>query len=84
MEHRSDYLTTRAVAHVDHSIHARHCFDYLRQSLLCLADTNLEPYNYTLNGVTGWGKKTCRDSDSVFAFANSWGGSQYASKRIGD
>ena len=80
-EHGLGHSQTRALAHTDHSVHARHCFDYLRQSLLCLADTNLEPYNYTLDGVTGWGQKTCRSVDSVFAFANSWGGSKYANKR---
>ena len=82
IEHTNDHNALRGISHqdhTDHSVHARHCFDYLRQSLLCLADTNLEPYNYTLDGVTGWGRKTCRDSDAVFVFSNEWGGGKYAS-----
>ncbi len=46
---------------------------------MCAADTNLEDYNYTLDGVTGWGPKYCRDYDGVVEFANRWGTSKYAS-----
>ncbi|RAK95912.1 uncharacterized protein BO80DRAFT_312700, partial [Aspergillus ibericus CBS 121593] len=50
--------------------HVRHCFDYLRQSLMCSADTNLEPVTKDLKGVTGWGfTRTCRDLDSVKRWA---------------
>lgn len=50
--------------------HVRHCFDYLRQSLMCSADTNLELVDKDLKGVTGWGfERTCRDYDSVKAWA---------------
>lgn len=46
--------------------HVRHCFDYLRQSLMCAVDTNLEPVDMTLGGSTGWGTtKTCRDFGAV-------------------
>ncbi|KAG8531256.1 uncharacterized protein KY384_004614 [Bacidia gigantensis] len=50
--------------------HLRHCFDYLRQSFMCLADTNLEPVNFDLGGVTGWKfERTCRDFESVKRWA---------------
>ncbi|KAJ5223906.1 hypothetical protein N7468_008448 [Penicillium chermesinum] len=40
--------------------HVRHCLDYLRQSVMCAADTNLEPVvNELASGgdlfTTGWG-----------------------------
>jgi hypothetical protein len=47
--------------------HLRHCFDYIRQSLMCAADTNVEPMNKELKGVTGWGfTRQCRSYDAVF------------------
>ncbi|KAK4695118.1 hypothetical protein P7C71_g2573, partial [Lecanoromycetidae sp. Uapishka_2] len=50
--------------------HLRHCFDYLRQSLMCMADTNLEPVDFALGGVTGWSfERTCRDFEAVKEWA---------------
>ncbi|KAJ5552669.1 hypothetical protein N7494_002047 [Penicillium frequentans] len=58
------------MSHMTDPHHVRHCFDYLRQSLMCSADTNLEPVTKELKGVTGWGfTRTCRDLDSVKAWA---------------
>ncbi|KAF2123208.1 hypothetical protein BDV96DRAFT_15554 [Lophiotrema nucula] len=56
-----------ASAHEDVSpAHMRHCIDYLRQSIMCAADSNLEPVNEELGGVTGWGsERTCRDFDAL-------------------
>jgi hypothetical protein len=48
---------------------------------MCNADTNLEPYDYRLDGVTGWVGKECRDYGAVVEFANQWGGSKWASDR---
>ncbi|KAI1262687.1 hypothetical protein F5Y18DRAFT_149700 [Xylariaceae sp. FL1019] len=46
--------------------HIRHCFDYIRQALMCSADTSLEPVDLVLGGVTGWnGTHICRDFSSV-------------------
>ena len=57
--------------------HLRHCFEYLRQSLICLADTNLEKLNYTTRGVSGWQTdRTCRNFDGVRAWAEEWGKSR--------
>lgn len=50
--------------------HLRHCFDYLRQSLMCAADTNLEPVDLELGGVTGWKfQRTCRNFEAVKEWA---------------
>ncbi|KAI8627284.1 hypothetical protein F5Y19DRAFT_477498 [Xylariaceae sp. FL1651] len=50
--------------------HIRHCFDYVRQSIMCSADVTLEPVDLALGGVTGWdGKHICRDFGSVTAWA---------------
>ncbi|KAI1802782.1 hypothetical protein F4811DRAFT_527925 [Daldinia bambusicola] len=55
---------TEEVAH-----HSAHCFDYLRQSIMCSADTNLEGES---EYGPGWGSKhECVDYDAVLAWANS-------------
>lgn len=54
--------------------HIRHCFEYLRQSLICLADSNLENMNYTARGVSGWQtERTCRNIEKLTDWANDWG-----------
>jgi hypothetical protein len=54
--------------------HIRHCFEYLRQSLICLADSNLEEMNYTTYGVSGWQtERTCRDFELLKSWADDWG-----------
>ncbi|KAH6628098.1 hypothetical protein F5144DRAFT_594191 [Chaetomium tenue] len=53
--------------------HIRHCIDYLRQSIMCNADTNLEPIDSDLNGVTGWGfPRKCRDIVRLIGWAQKW------------
>ncbi|KAI1505679.1 hypothetical protein F5X99DRAFT_367356 [Biscogniauxia marginata] len=50
--------------------HMRHCFDYLRQSLTCAADTTLEPIDPVLGGVTGWGNaRLCRNYSELVGWA---------------
>ncbi|KAK5657370.1 hypothetical protein OQA88_2940 [Cercophora sp. LCS_1] len=57
---------TKEIAH-----HSAHCFDYLRQSIMCAADTNLEGKTET---GPGWGSKhTCKDYDAVVKWANENG-----------
>ncbi|CAG8971171.1 hypothetical protein HYALB_00010171 [Hymenoscyphus albidus] len=42
--------------------HVKHCIEYMRQALMCNADTTLEPIDDELGGVTGFGnKRKCRD-----------------------
>ncbi|KAF2972112.1 hypothetical protein GQX73_g1417 [Xylaria multiplex] len=57
---------TEEVAH-----HSVHCFDYLRQSIMCAADTNLEG---DTEAGPGWGSDhQCADYDAVLAWANEHG-----------
>ena len=58
--------------HVDPS-HVRHCFDYLRQTIMCNADTNLEIIDWQIGGSTGWGfERQCRDYDKIVDWAERW------------
>ena len=53
--------------------HVRHCFDYLRQALMCAADTNLEPVDYQLGGATGFGyERKCRNFQAVKDWSDRW------------
>ncbi|PSN75083.1 hypothetical protein BS50DRAFT_480838, partial [Corynespora cassiicola Philippines] len=53
--------------------HARHCFDYLRQSIMCAADSNIEPIVNELNGISGWGnQRVCRDFEGLAEWAERW------------
>lgn len=50
--------------------HTEHCFDYIRQSLMCAADSALEKRNDTIGGVTGWGTShQCRDFSALQEWA---------------
>ncbi|KAI0855709.1 hypothetical protein F4860DRAFT_495537 [Xylaria cubensis] len=56
--------------------HIRHCFDYLRQALMCAADTNLEVLNQDTHLTNGWDQpKLCRDYEQVFAWAEQFANS---------
>lgn len=58
---------------VKNSHHVTHCFDFLRQCVECSADTNIEPVNWDLGGVTGWGfERVCGDFDAVKKYAEEW------------
>lgn len=51
--------------------HLEHCFDYLRQSILCCGDTALEGREASqgsdMPGTAGWGvQHVCKDWNSVF------------------
>ena len=47
-------------------LHVRHCFEYLRQSLICLVDSNLEIMNYTVRGISDWqNERTCRNYNEL-------------------
>ncbi|KAL4887399.1 hypothetical protein BJY04DRAFT_212436 [Aspergillus karnatakaensis] len=52
--------------------HMRHCFDYLRQSLMCASDSTFEPVDPKLGGVTGWGtERVCRDYAELRVWAEA-------------
>lgn len=58
------------------SDHIRHCFDYLRRSVMCAADTNLEVVSRENHTTNGWGQeKICRDYKSVVEYAELWANS---------
>ena len=56
-----------SVTHSRH--HAGHCLEYLRQALICAADSTIEPGNTTTKHVTGLGvMHECRDFDGLVAW----------------
>lgn len=60
-------------------IHLNHCFDYLRQAVMCSADMSLEKARIDEHGklelaVDGWGvEHKCRSWDAVETFATKHG-----------
>ncbi|MCJ1330825.1 hypothetical protein MMC10_007512 [Thelotrema lepadinum] len=53
--------------------HVRHCFDFLRQNIMCAADTNFEPVDPVTGGTRGYGEeKVCRDFEGVKRWAGKW------------
>ena len=55
--------------------HSAHCIDYLRQSIMCAADTNLEGET---EAGPGWGSvHECADYDAVLAWANEHGAQRW-------
>lgn len=71
---KSDSTSMQGRGSPDHhhsSAHARHCFDYLRQALICASDTTLERLQSDSRGelpsVNGWGTlHQCRNHEEVF------------------
>ena len=54
--------------------HARHCFDFLRQAVMCAGDTAIEYEDPTRNGITGVGSThQCVDYDRIFAWSEEQG-----------
>ncbi|KAI0381219.1 hypothetical protein F5Y04DRAFT_256027, partial [Hypomontagnella monticulosa] len=73
---RHGYWAARDQIEPDHFAqpgHIRHCIDYIRQSIMCNADTNLEPIDPDLGGVTGFGfTRKCRDIVRLIGWAEKW------------
>lgn len=73
---RSGYFAARA-GNLDevNAGHLAHCWDYLRQAIMCAGDTTLEwlhapPDNI---GSTGWGyQHTCKDYGALFTYAERY------------
>jgi len=58
---------------LDRGRHAGHCFEYLRQSLMCAADATIEPAGEAGGGFLGWGfRRQCRDYDELGEWAEEW------------
>lgn len=55
---------------LEQSRHMDHCFDYLRQGIMCAGDTTLEwPKEGSKGVVDGWGvTHQCRDWDDIVEF----------------
>lgn len=56
-----------------HSIHFKHCVEYLRQVLMCTPDLTLEIQDPVLKAVEGFGvEHTCKDWDDLTTFVTEW------------
>lgn len=50
--------------------HLVHCWEYLRQAIMCSADTTLEWIGPDETGTTGWGyEHSCKDFGAIHAWA---------------
>ncbi|KAI0882873.1 uncharacterized protein GGS22DRAFT_195606 [Annulohypoxylon maeteangense] len=68
-----------ADSHSLHGSHSLHCFDYLRESIICSADSALEPFRSPFdggtqgNGVDGFGSvHQCRDFKQLFDWSEKF------------
>lgn len=62
----------RTHTHDAHNAHLLHCFDYLRQGIMCAADSTLELVDVDGTSTDGWGSThECRDFDALFEWAES-------------
>lgn len=60
-----------------HTVHTNHCFDYLRQAILCNSDMTLEGRTVLENtkGTDGFGHAhVCRNHDQVVLWAEKYAG----------
>jgi len=58
---------------LDRAAHTAHCFEYLRQSLMCSADSTVEPAGRRVGGFLGWGfPRPCRDYGELKEWAERW------------
>ena len=58
---------------IDRAPHASHCFEYLRQALMCSADSSIEPAGKRIEGFLGWGfQRQCRDYGGLMDWAEKW------------
>jgi hypothetical protein len=52
------------------SDHLVHCMEYLRRTIMCAADTTLEPFKTEHAGVDGFGTvHQCRDYNQLYNWA---------------
>lgn len=53
----------------NHFEHVSHCFDYIRQAVLCNSDTALEWIPLHQQNIDGWGfEHRCRNFDEVYRY----------------
>ena len=51
---KDDYVSVNSLRRSFYIGYIHHFFDYLRQALMCSADSTLEARNESIGGVTGW------------------------------
>ena len=62
-------LQEQEIGHMVAPAHVRHCVDFLRQSLMCHADTTLEIEDEAVGGVKGFGvRHECVDWAGLIAW----------------
>ena len=70
------YDTWNETQHSHMSLHHRnHCLEYLRQSIMCNGDTNVEQrivQEIRPAHTPGWDTKRCRDYDALKDWAQKW------------
>ncbi|MCJ1310856.1 hypothetical protein MMC25_004524 [Agyrium rufum] len=50
----------------DRNVHVKHCFEYIRQSLICSADSSIEPASPGIDGFLGWDfGRQCRNYEEL-------------------
>jgi hypothetical protein len=58
---------------IERGPHAAHCFEYLRQSIMCSADSSIEPAGSRIQGFLGWGfQRQCKSYDQLRDWAEEW------------
>lgn len=69
----------KADAHSLHGSHSLHCYDYLRESIICAADSALEPFRSPFdggtqgNGVDGFGSvHQCRNFGELYEWSEKF------------
>ncbi|KAF2645533.1 hypothetical protein P280DRAFT_366544, partial [Massarina eburnea CBS 473.64] len=53
----------------EHMQRAEHCFEYLRQAIMCAADSNLEDLDEEGDAKWGPGKRVCRNFEALKAWS---------------
>lgn len=58
---------------IERGPHVSHCLEYLRQSIMCSADSTLEPAEDRVERFLGGGlQRECRDFGALKSWAEEW------------
>lgn len=75
MLHQGYLKARKGFANNETNRHTTHCLEYLRQSVICNADPNIEYRQEDSEGnlqTLGDGIHQCRNYDQIHAFAEKW------------
>lgn len=68
-----------------HLNHVSHCVEYLRQAILCSADTSLEGETGAASTSTAWGQMhMCKDFDALLDYGNEHAAWDLSESRVVD